>query len=679
MTPTSSPPAPITAATDPQERLVHRPRRPLRAAVTVLAATTLAAVVPSAPAHAATTTTPITARVNLVGTAQSATGTIYRPMLEGSGRYVFFATDSPLLFGDSNGARDVYRRDLLTNATVRVSVTDDEKQIAGPNSLCGTSRNGRYVLFLSPKTPGSLSLDVFRRDLHAGTTTKITTSSFGFSVNVNERCGISDDGNIVAWVGQTNAFGATDTVNWEVWVRKLDVDQVLLASDGIGPAYANADSGSLVLSANGGVVAFRSEASNLVASDTDTTPDIIAYDILSGARSLVSAAADGSPSDDPSQGATISTTGRYVAFSSSATNLVAGDENDALDVFRKDRQTGAVVRVSVTPSGGEANDASTRPAISSDGRFVAFESKASNLYPIDANSTWDVFRHDVQTGKTDLASRRWTGIAAGNKQSGGPAVSDDGRVVAYNSDATDLVPDDTNGVGDIFVRNFALDHAPFGSLKAFAAQQLTDFAPPGVAATPTAVDAATQRLATGLRSPDGLIADQARSAPWAGKRGPLIRLYWAFFLRAPDLSGMDYWTGQLEERSLAQIAAQFAKSSEFQSKYGSKSSAEFVTLVYQNIFERDPDPGGLAYWTGKLDAKDKTRGDVMVNFSESSEGRRRLAPQVDTVLITLGMLRAMPSKATLLDQKAKRAAGGTAEQYAASLRTLAPYAARITP
>lgn len=679
MSATSSPTAPITASADLQEPLVHRPRRPLRAVVAVLAATTLAAVVPSAPAHAVTTTTPITARVNLVGTAQSATGTIYRPLLDGSGRYVFIDTASPLLFGDSNGARDVYRRDLLTNATIRVSVTDDEKQIAGANGLCAVSRNGRYVLFLSPKAPGSLSRDVYRRDLQAGTTTKITTSSLGFSVNVNERCGISDDGNTVAWVGQTDAFGATDTVNWEVWVRRLDVDQLLLASDGIGAAYANADSGNLALSANGGVVAFESDASNLVAADTDTDRDIIAYDILSGARSLVTASAGGIASNDFAQSPAISTTGRYVAFSSAATNLVTGDENDTLDVFRKDRQTGAVVRVSLTSSGAEANNASTRPTISSDGRFVAFESKASNLYPVDANSTWDAFRHDLQTGKTDLASRRWTGIAVGNKQSDGPAVSDDGRVVAYNSDATDLVPDDTNGVGDIFVRNFALDHAPFGSLKAFAAQQLKDFAPPGVAATPAAVDAAAQRLATGLRSPDGLIVDQARSALWVGKRGPLIRLYWAFFLRAPDLSGLTYWTGQLEERSLAQIAAQFAKSSEFQTKYGSKSSAEFVTLIYQNIFERDPDPGGLAFWTGKLDAKDKTRGDVMVNFSESSEGRRRLAPQVDTVLITLGMVRTMPSKATLLDQKAKRAAGSTAEQYAASLRTLAPYAARITP
>jgi hypothetical protein len=143
---------------------------------------------------------------------------------------------------------------------------------------------------------------------------------------------------------------------------------------------------------------------------------------------------------------------------------------------------------------------------------------------------------------------------------------------------------------------------------------------------------------------------------------------------------MQYWTNQLTNgKTLAQVAAKFALSSEFQTKYGSKTNEQFVTLIYQNIFERDPDPAGLAYWTGKLDAKAKTRGDVMTNFSESGEGTRFLAPQVDTINIWLGMLRTMPPKAELAQWIADiRSGAKVAEQVATKIRTLPAYASRVT-
>lgn len=644
----------------------------------------LAALCPASPAAAITTTTPITSRVNVGATAQGATGTFYRSYLDSTGRFVIFTTEDPLVYGDVNGVRDIFRRDRLTGTTTRINVDDAGKVLPGTSELCGVSRNGRFVAFIDHIGDGSDEDDqLWRRDLVEGTTTMVSTSNGKpayAGVNRNERCAISDDGNTVAFGAQTNAFGSAATVRQEVWVRRIDVDLVLLASNGIGSSFANKDSESPALSANGAVVAFASEASNLVATDPDPKSDVFAYDIASQATTLVSAAAGGAKGDQPSYLPAVSATGRYIAFSSVATNLVADDENATFDIFRKDRQTGAIVRASLSPSGAEANNASQYPTMSSDGRYVAFESLASNLYPADVNSEWDVFRRDLQTGKTDLASRRWTGIATGNKGSGGAAISDDGRVVGFNSDSTDLVPGDTNAAEDVFVRELALDHAPFGSLKAFATQQLHDFAAPGTAPTQATIDARTTELATGVISPDHLIVAQSRSTGWAAKRGPLVRLYWAFFLRAPDLGGMTYWTNQLTNgKSLAQVAAQFAKSSEFQTKYGSKANEQFVTLIYQNIFERDPDPAGLAYWTTKLDTNQKTRGDVMVNFSESSEGKRVLAPQADTVLISLGMLRTMPSKATLLDQKAKRADGHVAEEYAASLRAQGAYGARITP
>ncbi|WP_421120511.1 DUF4214 domain-containing protein [Aquihabitans daechungensis] len=160
----------------------------------------------------------------------------------------------------------------------------------------------------------------------------------------------------------------------------------------------------------------------------------------------------------------------------------------------------------------------------------------------------------------------------------------------------------------------------------------------------------------------------------------MIRLYWAFFLRAPDQAGLDYWTKKLSTgTTLSKVAKHFAASSEFQTKYGSKTNSQFITLIYQNIFDRDPDPAGLAFWTKKLDTKAKTRGDVMVNFSESSEGRRDLAPQTDTILHVLGMLRAMPSK-TYLDLTLGNLKGAwISPKQVASLRAGGSYAARVTP
>ena len=187
------------------------------------------------------------------------------------------------------------------------------------------------------------------------------------------------------------------------------------------------------------------------------------------------------------------------------------------------------------------------------------------------------------------------------------------------------------------------------------------------------------RFTWGERSPDELVDDLAHASTWAGKRAPLTRLYWAFFHRVPDTGGMAFWTGQLTGgKTLAQIAKAFSGSSEFQNTYGSLSNQAFVTLIYQNIFQRNPDPGGLAYWTGRLDAKAKTRGDVMVAFSESSEGKRVLAPQVDTVLLFLGLWAKMPTQNELLEGADLLQAGEPPERIAWYARHYAPYASRVT-
>jgi len=156
--------------------------------------------------------------------------------------------------------------------------------------------------------------------------------------------------------------------------------------------------------------------------------------------SRVSVASDGTEANDTSHQPSISADGRHVAFYSDATNLVPDDTNDVSDVFVHDRQTGQTTRVSVGSDGSQANDASTQGAISADGRYVAFTSSATNLIPGEPDPHGGLFVHDRLTGETQRVS----------DAGGGASVSAHGRYVAFSSYADDLVPGDTNGQEDVF-------------------------------------------------------------------------------------------------------------------------------------------------------------------------------------------------------------------------------------
>src|SRR5437870_3874045 len=180
----------------------------------------------------------------------------------------------------------------------------------------------------------------------------------------------------------------------------------------------------------------------------------------------VSVASGGTEGDDASLGSALSADGRFVAFDSAATDLVAGDTNGVSDVFVHDRQTGTTERVSVASGGAQGNGSSGLigfafpPALSADGRFVAFLSVATNLVAGDTNGATDVFVHDRQTGATERVSVASGGGTQGNRNSGGffafPALSADGRLVAFHSAATNLVAGDTNGAYDVFVHELTV-------------------------------------------------------------------------------------------------------------------------------------------------------------------------------------------------------------------------------
>lgn len=220
-----------------------------------------------------------------------------------------------------------------------------------------------------------------------------------------------------------------------------------------GRLPGNGYSGSPSISADGRYVAFTSRASNLVPNDTNFNTDAFVFDRQTGTLTRVSTAADGTQHNGEHCAVSISANGRYVALASDATNLVPGDTNGIIDVFVKDLQTGNIERVSTASDGTQSSGPNLNAggALSADGRYIAFVSAASNLVPGDTNDASDVFVKDRVTGVTERVSVANGGIQ-GNSYSKNTAISGDGRYVAFESIASNLVPGDTNNFGDVFVR-----------------------------------------------------------------------------------------------------------------------------------------------------------------------------------------------------------------------------------
>ena len=210
------------------------------------------------------------------------------------------------------------------------------------------------------------------------------------------------------------------------------------------------------ISSNGTIITYTSDATNLVAGDTNARSDVFVYDTTTDTTTLISRAANGTPANGDSTDAAISGDGTTITYSSDATNLVADDTNAQTDVFVHDTTTNTTTLISRTPQGTPANDWSGNPAISGDGTTITYSSAGTDLVADDTNNTDDVFVFDTTTDTTTLISRTPTGTPA-NDWSGSPAISADGTTVTYASNATDLVADDTNAQRDVFAYDTTTD------------------------------------------------------------------------------------------------------------------------------------------------------------------------------------------------------------------------------
>jgi len=408
-----------------------------------------------------------TERVSLDSAEVQANDSSSFSALSADGRYVAFSSSATnLVAGDTNNARDVFVRDRQTGVTERVSIAGAGTQANGAASEHAISADGRHVAFVSSATnlvPGDTNqlVDVFLHDRQTGETELVSVGSAENQANgvIIDTPSISADGRHVVFSSvATNLVPGDLNGSGDVFVRDRQAGSTERVSIDSSAGEANDGSSGASISADGRYVAFDSAASDLVAGDTNFPwGDVFVHDRQSGLTERVSVASSGSQGDGFSRSAAISADGRYVAFSSYAKNFVAGDTNQVGDVFVHDRQTDETERVSVDSAGAQADDDSVyRVTISADGRHVAFTSLATNLVAGDTNNAQDVF---VRDRESDVTERVSVGDSQVQADSGSihAWISADGRFVSFASFATNLVPGDTNAVPDVFVRDRGAD------------------------------------------------------------------------------------------------------------------------------------------------------------------------------------------------------------------------------
>ncbi|MBI1853231.1 MAG: PD40 domain-containing protein [Planctomycetes bacterium] len=378
------------------------------------------------------------------------------------GRYVAFESlATNLVAGDVNDLEDVFVHDFQTGVTTLESVSTNGTQGNGASWGPALSADGRFLAFTSAATnlvsgDTNSKFDVFLRDRQDSTTIRVSVSSSNAQGNKESlNASITSDGRWIAFDSAASNLAPnaspTDLLH-EIFVRDLVANQTTLVSTDGGGTKANGQSIAPAIAANGRYVAYASLAFNLAPGKAQAGYDVYVNDLETGATERISADSAGNAGAAESFAAAISADGRFVAFQSKASNLVTGDTNSLLDVFVRDRQTSVTERVSVGPAGVQGNAQSSAPSISADGRYVAFESLAFNLVASDGTASADVYLRDRLANATTLLSVDYADVQ-GDAASQHAVVSGSGRFVGFGSRAANLVADDVNGASDIFIRD----------------------------------------------------------------------------------------------------------------------------------------------------------------------------------------------------------------------------------
>jgi Tol biopolymer transport system component len=395
-----------------------------------------------------------TARVSVSSTGTEGNNSSSSAAISADGRYVAFTSfASNLVPGDTNGVEDVFVRDRQTGTTERVNLGPNNVQAEASVLVTAKpvmSADGRFVAFVSAASnlvAGDTNgkADIFVRDRQAGTTTRVSVGTGGVQSSGNSvEPAISADGRYVVFRSTANLI-ATDIGGAGIFRHDRQTGTTVRVSVTINGLALNSDANEPSISANGRFVAFESAASNLVAGDTNNYEDVFVRDMDAGTTSRVSIPPGGGQSNMVSFLGTISNDGRFVVFNSLATNL---DPAGGQGVFIHDRQSGVTSPLAVNPAGSPGAAFPEFPAISADGGSACFVQRPP------AGGNYDVFIVDRRTLVKTPVTVTATGDPA-NKDSNQCMPNADGSMVAFTSSASNLVVGDTNDRADVFVRTFA--------------------------------------------------------------------------------------------------------------------------------------------------------------------------------------------------------------------------------
>ncbi len=407
------------------------------------------------------TTTFLTSRVSISTLGVQGDGSSSSPSISDDGRYVVWGSNAYSLFTpDTNGTTDAFMKDMATGVTTMVSVNSSGVQGNSANYSPMISGNGNYVAFNSDSTnlvanDNNGLIDVFVRDLVNGTTERVSVTSTGVEAigGGSFVAAISADGRYIVFHSDATNLVANDTnLQKDVFVHDrvnhttIRVSVDSAGSEGVGGASYGAD-----ITRDGRYVVLYSAATNLVVNDTNNQNDVFRYDMQTSQVIRVSITYDGSEAiGGASSYAAISDNGRYVAYRSLAINLVANDTNAKADIFYRDITGNTTTRVSVNSSGNQANNASLYVIMDGSGRNIYFATSTSNFDANDTNNTYDIYKHDMVTGSTILVSKS-TGGSIANYSRSSVDCDINGFNVVYLSNASNLVTGDTNTYSDIFL------------------------------------------------------------------------------------------------------------------------------------------------------------------------------------------------------------------------------------
>ena len=408
-----------------------------------------------AAALAAGTTT----RASLSPAGNQGNGNSSEPAIALDGNQIAFSsTATNFATGDGNSRSDIFLRNLSARTTTLVSANRIGRSGNGGSFDPAVSETGRFVVFWSDASDlvtGDTNgrSDVFLRDIGTKTTYRVSVNSNSQQGNGDSRFeSISRDGSFVAFASAASNLVPGDTNQaYDLFVRDRRADRTLRVSVDSRGQQANGASLDAILSGDGRYIAYSSEASNLVSGDTNGVQDVFVHSISQGRTLRASVSTSGTQGNRLSYPLAVSSTGRYVVFTSASSNLVAGDTNGVSDIFVRDITTNRTERVSLGSNGQQGNRGSDVAGISPGGRWVAFRSMATNLVTGDTNFSTDIFLRDRANGTTQRVSLSNSG-GQGNAACFDVAVADDAKRIAMACDASNLVSGDTNGRSDIFVR-----------------------------------------------------------------------------------------------------------------------------------------------------------------------------------------------------------------------------------